>query len=87
LLCIWFHMSPEVARPNPHAAAWMRLSHQMEPVSELCPPSCRGLHPSTSQLNLRTLENISLPLKLNVSAFGPRPRVHLGCMEDKVSLI
>ena len=40
LLCIWFHMSPEVLRPKPQVAAWMRLSHQMEPVSELCPPSC-----------------------------------------------
>mmetsp|Transcript_18642 Transcript_18642/g.46414 ORF Transcript_18642/g.46414 Transcript_18642/m.46414 type:complete len:246 (-) Transcript_18642:589-1326(-) len=40
LLCIWFHMSPLVASPNPHVAAWMRLSIQMLPVRELWPPSC-----------------------------------------------
>jgi len=38
------------------------------------------------KLNLRTFGNTSLPLALNLSTFGPRPRVNLGQMGDKVSL-
>ena len=40
----------------------------------------RGLHSSTSQLNLRNFRNASLPPELNLSTFGTHPRVHLGYM-------
>jgi hypothetical protein len=46
----------------------------------------RGLHSLTSQLNLRTFENTSLPLGLNLSTLGTRPRVRLGYMGDNLSL-
>jgi len=45
----------------------------------------RGLHSLTSELNLTTFGNTSLPLELNLSTLGPRPRVALGYMGDKVS--
>ena len=43
----------------------------------------RGLHSLTSKINLRTFRNTSLTLELNLSTFGPHPRVVLGCMRDK----
>jgi hypothetical protein len=46
----------------------------------------RGLHSFSFQLNLRTIGNTLLPLELNLSTFGPHPRVTLGHMWDKVSL-
>jgi hypothetical protein len=45
----------------------------------------RGLHSLTSELNLRTFWNTSLPVELNLSTFGTRPRVNLGNVGDKVS--
>jgi len=46
----------------------------------------RGLHSLPSKLNLRTFGITSRQLELNVSTFGPRPPVNLGCTGDKVSL-
>jgi hypothetical protein len=45
----------------------------------------RGLHSLTSELNLRTLGNTSLPLELNLSTFGPHPRGMLDYTGDTVS--
>jgi len=38
-------------------------------------PPDRGLHSLTSELNLRTFGNTSLPLELNLSTLGPHPLV------------
>jgi hypothetical protein len=56
------------------------------PEKALC-VSGRGLHSLTSKLNLRTFGNTSLLLELNLSTIGAHPRVNLGYLGDKVSLI
>ena len=48
----------------------------------------RGFHSLTSKLNLRGPSGHSAHVtsELNLSTFGPLPRVTLGCVGDKVSL-
>jgi hypothetical protein len=48
--------------------------------------SHQGLTLALFRAQLEDLLDTSLTLQLNLSTFGTYPRVHLGCMGDKVSL-
>jgi len=46
----------------------------------------QGLTLPHFKAQLEDLRDTSLTLELNLSTFGPHPRVHLGCLGNKVSL-
>jgi len=50
------------------------------------PPHGQGLTLAHSRAQLEDLRGTSLTLEINLSTFGPHPRVTLGHMEDIVSL-
>jgi len=54
--------------------------------AQQCVPGDRGFHLFPIQLNLWTFGNTFLPLELDLSTFGLRPRANLGYVGDKASL-
>jgi hypothetical protein len=48
-------------------------------------PVMQGLTPAHFSAQLEDLEDTSLTLQLNLSAFGTHPRLNLGYMGDEVS--
>jgi hypothetical protein len=57
----------------------------MEDTGWVC-PSTQGLALADFKAQLEDLRDTSLTLELNLSTFGPHPRVILGCVGDKLSL-
>jgi len=75
-MCLQHLVGAAVRRHAPPQA--LASSHRANPLRG------RGfIHSFTFQLNLRSFGNTSLTSELNLSTFGPHPRVKLGQMGTK----